>query len=120
MKTQRVFNRLVSNDFANASPEDVKTVALAVWHESFVPTVEHLRKEALKRAGYLVDKLMRFNCVPTAVKQQLCNLRDQLLQFAEAVASKCEKLAKQWGLASDLKREVSSLLEFQTRHYQHA
>lgn len=121
---QKAFNRLVSQDFNSASFDDVKVVALAVWHENFVPVVKGLSDSAKKAAGYLVDKLMRFNCVSNELKKQLGVLLESLKNTvvtspANMKKKGCEKLAQSWGLVSDLKLQVRQLLEFQTRHYVH-
>ena len=120
--TQEVFERLVSREFSSASVEDVKTVALAMWHENFVPNVDHLPESSAKAAGYVVDKLMRFNCVP---QERKSNLRDVLTRLkaispvSPVSVRGCDKLAQNWGLATDLKAQVRELLEYQTRHYKH-
>ncbi len=61
---QEKFDVLVRNKLSKASFEDVKTVALAIWYDGFVPSVEHLKGLSAQVAGYIIDKLMRFNCVP--------------------------------------------------------
>ena len=121
--TQEVFERLVSKSFSKASFDDVKTVTLAVWHENFVPTVEHLSSNAKKAAGYIVDKLMRFSCVSAELKavlrELLSKLKSMVVVACCAAKRGTDKLAQQWGLDSDLKLQIRELLEFQTRHYKH-
>jgi hypothetical protein len=120
---QKAFDSLVMKDFSMASFEDVKTVALAMWHENFVPCVEHLADKSAQAAGYVVDKLMRFNCVSRELKGLLSALLAKLRAVVSVVPVKvrgCDKLAQNWGLMSDLKLQVRQLLEFQTRHYVHA
>lgn len=123
-RTQEVFDRLVSSEFSLASFEDVKAVALAMWHENFVPKVAHLSESAARAAGYVVDKLMRFNCVPQALKEKLrqvlASLKSTFGVKPVAVVEGCDKLALDWGLTSDLKHQVRQLLDYQTRHYQHS
>ncbi len=122
-KAQTTFNSLVNNDFKQASVEDVKVVALAMWHENFVPCVEHFSEKATLAAGYVVDKLMRFNCVSPELKAQLRTLLSKLRQLVKVtpvVVKGCDKLAQRWGLKSDLKMHVRQLSSYQTRHYVHA
>ncbi|MFV8385367.1 hypothetical protein ACNO5E_14865 [Vibrio parahaemolyticus] len=122
-RTQEVFDRLVSSEFSLASFEDVKAVALAMWHENFVPKVTHLPETSAKAAGYVVDKLMRFNCVSPELKAKLRDVLTVLkgmFSFTPVKVKGCEKLAQSWGLATDLKQPVRELLEYQTRHYKHA
>ncbi|WCE31157.1 hypothetical protein [Vibrio sp. SCSIO 43137] len=119
---QQAFNSLVTNDFSNASFDDVKAVALAMWHEEFVPSVDGLSEQSARSAGYLVDKLMRYNCVNDEVKALLRIQVMKLKSTATVVPTedrKCEKLARSWGLHQDLKLQVRQLLEYQTRHYVH-
>ncbi|ENV71695.1 hypothetical protein F946_02775 [Acinetobacter johnsonii ANC 3681] len=121
-RTQEVFDRLVSSEFSLVSFEDVKTVALAMWHENFVPQVKHLSEFSAKAAGYIVDKLMRFNCVSQELKAKLRNVLTELkakFSFTPVKVKNCDKLAQNWGLAEDLKQQVRELLEYQTRHYKH-
>ncbi len=120
--TQEVFDRLVSSEFSLASFDDVKAVALAMWHENFVPSVTHLSETSAKAAGYVVDKLMRFNCVSQELKVKLREVLAVLKErfsFTPVKVKGCEKLAQSWGLATDLKQQVRELLEYQTRHYKH-
>ncbi|MGI3043421.1 hypothetical protein ACRTDM_16985 [Shewanella algae] len=125
-RTQEVFDRLVSSEFSLGSFEDVKTVALAIWHENFVPKVTHLSESSARAAGYVVDKLMRFNCVSQELKAKLRGVLAQLKSMFSFTPVKpvkiegCDKLAQSWGLTTDLKLQVRELLEYQTRHYKHA
>lgn len=129
--TQAAFERLtMSRDFSRVNQEDLKQVALAVWHEGFVPTVTEktVNKSA---AGYVVDKLRRFSCVPESSKVELTHLAERLkassgvamthVDYREklAQAKRLDPLAKDWGLDSDLKQEVRSLMDFQRRNYRH-
>jgi len=120
---QASFDRLVSNGFERAASDDVKAVALAVWHENFVPMVDHLSNESALAAGYVVDKLMRFSCVPVELKKKLAMLLGELREkfvVVPVVKKGCDTLAQQWGLSEDLKHQIRSLLDYQTRHYRHA
>lgn len=121
-RTQEVFDRLVNSEFSLVSFEDVKAVALAMWHENFVPHVKHLSESSAKAAGYIVDKLMRFNCVSQELKAKLRNVLITLkgmFSFTPVKVKSCDKLAQSWGLVEDLKQQVRELLEYQTRHYKH-
>ncbi|MBV1843607.1 hypothetical protein KSX29_23670 [Photobacterium ganghwense] len=93
-----------------------------MWHENFVPRVDHLTDFSAQAAGYVVDKLMRFNCVSQELKRRLCELVARLratVKISPVEVKGCDKLAQQWGLMCDLKLQVRQLLEFQTRHYSH-
>ncbi|EIJ36687.1 hypothetical protein [Thiothrix nivea] len=119
------FERLVSHEFDQASLDDVKVVALGIWYQDFTPDFNHLPQTSLQarlRAGYLVDRLLRYNCVTDERKKLLfanvSKLRS-LLKPPVSTNPQVEPLAKSWGLEHDLKRLAKDLLEYQTRHYQY-
>jgi hypothetical protein len=98
---QRTFDRSVSYDFHQASLEDVKEVALAIWHVNFVPVVDHLSGKSALAAGYVIDKLMRFNCVSQELKSKLREVLSELKFFVNVTlvnVKGCDKLAQKWGL----------------------
>lgn len=124
-KAQTAFNKLVSSDLENVCFDDLKTVALAMWYEDFVPDSSNFSGNDSQVAGYVVDKLMRFNCVPKETKLKLGEFVRQQKNFVQAPVNEMrelrgrDKLALSWGLGSDLKHYVKDLLPFQTRHYAH-
>lgn len=126
MKAQLAFDRLVSQDFKKSSSDDVKTVVLAVWYENFVPDVSKLDFNSARAACYLLDRLMRYNCVSFERQERLLSIINLLsLEFNlddEIVIStdfKVDKSARRWGLNSDLKLILREMLPYQTRHYKH-
>src|SRR5690606_10086173 len=109
-----------------ASPEEVREVAVSVWHQRFTPSFSELTDvEALRTAGYLVDFLSRFHCVEPARKQELqalvSSLKARLPMPPSAPESrhKVDRLAQEWGLSSDLKPFLKSITPYQTRQYTH-
>lgn len=128
MKAQYAFDRLVTNDFSDASYSDVKTVVLSIWHEDFVPKVKHLDSDSARAASYVLDRLMRYNCVSVEQQQLLLSTLKQLsskfevkveVRDAPAPDRKVDKAARKWGLKNDLKAMLKQMLPFQTRHYNH-
>lgn len=124
MYAQDAFTRLISRELLFASTEDVKTVALAIWYHGFVPQTKNLSEPEIRRSGYVIDKLMRFNCVQQPLKDELRKviLELQSLLCADLTGLKlpnqcCDPLAKKWMIDSDLKQHVRQLLEYQSRHY---
>ena len=120
--TQEAFERMIIGDFSLVTFEDIKNVTLAIWHENFIPKVNHLSELSAKYACYVIDKLMRFNCVSVENKIQLRNVLITLkgkFNFMPVEVKNCEKLAQKWGLKEDIKQQVRELLEYQTRHYKH-
>lgn len=118
------FERLVTHDFDQASLEDVKAVALGLWYQDFAPDFTQLpvtNLQSQRRAGYLVDRLLRYNGVSDERKKVLfANVTALKIHLKPAVSIKpnVEPLAKSWGLDQDLKRLAKELLPYQTRHYQ--
>ncbi len=123
--TNTAFERLVTHDFGQASLEDVKTVALGLWYQDFTPDFTQLpttNRQSQLRAGYLVDRLLRYNCVSDERKRLLFASVSALKSHLKPPTSSnphVEPLAKNWGLDQDLKRLAKQLLPYQTRHYQH-
>lgn len=117
--------RVSKSGFLNAPVDDLVTVAVAMWHEGFVPHhawVKKLDQRSLLVVGYLAEFLAGFNV--------LCSEeRNHLLQFAEKLRPAHppsvkpdeyrDELATQWGLEYDLAPYFEHLSHYQTRHYQH-
>ncbi|MEZ9708667.1 hypothetical protein AB4254_08345 [Vibrio breoganii] len=124
MKAQNAFERLVSEDFDHADLADLKLLTLAVWYQAFVPDVEVLELKEARPACYLLDRLMRFNCVSPGQQAKLIAAIDILSKKydvqREGVLStdrKMDKHARSWGLDSGLKLMFKKMLPYQTRHY---
>lgn len=119
---QSVFEKIVSKELSYSNIEDLKTICIAFWYENFVPDIYIFTEHELKRTGYLVDKLMRFNCVSKEQKYKLRNVLDSIKQklfFEDNFLANVESLAKKWNINSDLKHEFRELLFLQKRHYVH-
>ncbi|MEZ5477942.1 MAG: hypothetical protein R3E95_10795 [Thiolinea sp.] len=120
---ESVFQKLATQELHSASLEDVKKLALAVWYEEFTPSFNALPQDdrsALLRAGYLLDRLLRYNCVSTERKKKLFAqvkmLREQVCPI-ETSMERLDPLAKSWELTQDLRHLSQDLLHYQTRHY---
>jgi hypothetical protein len=109
----------------NTPVEDLVMVAIAIWHEGFVPNyswVKKLDQESQLVVGYMVEFFAGFNV--------LCGEeRKKLLQFSEEFKphnpaydkpdDNRDELATEWGLEHDLTLYFEHLSHFQTRHYEH-
>lgn len=124
-EVQKAFDRLTqSNNFSCIDNEDLKIVALAIWHSGFIPIVND-SISSIPVAGYVIDKLRRFSCVPQEAKCELTALTRILKSSLESDAEqknlatnkRLDPLAIEWGLESDLKIEVRRLLKYQSRSY---
>lgn len=128
MNLNQQFKKIISSSFNTLLLEDLKPVVRAIWHENYVPNINllNLESQELNRAGYLVDRFRRFNCVEDSTKQELNYLVKTLKEATlthEKVNSdnpKVEKLAIEWNLNEDVSGFMCDLLEFQTRHYKHS
>ena len=121
--TSTAFERLVTHNFDQATLEDVKAVALGLWYQEFTPDFEQLPETNVQsqlRAGYVVDRFLRYNCVADERKKSLYAAVSKLkclLNPSVSTTPQVEPLAKHWGLDQDLKRLAKDLLVYQTRHY---
>ncbi|MCG7639703.1 hypothetical protein MHN02_20525 [Alteromonas sp. CNT1-28] len=130
---QKTFNEIVDKNLEDASSESIKTLALAIWYENFIPDVSLVcDPQHTQRAGYLLERLLAFHCVAPVVRE---NLREAVHQLEIMVSKRLEMpplssvinnnrlpgdpLAKRWGLQESLKTHIQSLLPYQTRHYIH-
>jgi hypothetical protein len=125
MSLNQQFRKVVSSPLATLSVEELKPIALGVWHEDYTPELNDMNLVELQKAGYLIDRLMRYNCVSVDRKIELLGLvkdiKQNLPQETQAVSSlrNVDPVAKKWNLKEDVSRLISSLLEYQTRHYSH-
>ncbi len=126
MSLDQQFRKAVSSPLATLSAEDLKPIALAVWHEDYAPNLNNMELHELQKAGYVVDRLMRFNCVSNERKRELMglvkNVKQALPEESLCVSSSqdVEPLARKWNLSEDISRAIQALLPYQTRHYTHA
>lgn len=124
MSLNQQFNKFVRSPLSEISVEDFKPLALAIWYEGFTPNVYGLKSNELQKAGYLLDRLMRFNCVSDDRKLELMKIvSDVRLSLKQNLHSPLsladvEPLAQKWNLDEDISLIIQQLLPFQTRHYQ--
>lgn len=120
---QNVFEKLVSKEFSYSEIDDLKTICIATWYENFIPEINYFSEDELRRSAYLVDKLMRFNCVSKEQKYQLKHILDSIKQklfFEDNFLANVEPLAKKWNINSDIQHLFRELLFLQKRHYKHS
>jgi hypothetical protein len=127
MSLNQQFRKAVSSSLDTLSIEDLKPFALALWHEGYVPELDELNEVELQKAGYLIDRLMRYNCISKEHKLKLSKLVKSLKQKlstqletnSSLVNQGVDPLARKWNLSEDVSSLISPLLEYQTRHYVH-
>lgn len=118
---QLEFETLIKKPNQLTASASLKSVALALWYQDFVPSVDSFDGEDLALAGYVLDKLTRYNCLDAEKKAYLrTNLLSALEQKIGSYSSQStskDRLAKQWGTSVDLKKEFRGLMAYQKRHY---
>ena len=127
-KLNRQLKKAVRSPFYSLSAEDLKPIALGFWHEGYQPELSNLDSEELRKAGYLIDRFRGYNCVSRQHKRELGCLAKEIGQnqnlcevFQDVeTAGNIEPLAQKWNLTEDISHLMSSLLEYQTRHYVHS
>ncbi|WP_322002300.1 hypothetical protein [Marinobacter alexandrii] len=103
----------------NSSADEVVTAAVEVWHKRYLPNLSGLSVDEQRVAGYLVDRLSRFNCLSLEQKKLLQGVAAKAKQNVpkRVSHSRVDALAKNWGLEEDLKPFMPALMPYQTRHY---
>ena len=130
-QAQQAFNKIVQTRLTDIPSELLVIVALAIWYEDFVPDITRLTEiTKIKRAGYLLEKLMSFHCVARGVRLTITPAINELIRKAsdhidllpiESVLItkqfSGDGLALRWGLTEDIHVQVQDLLPYQTRTY---
>lgn len=127
MSLNQQFRHAVSSSFIHLSAAEFKPIALAIWYEGYTPNLDDLKPDELQKAGYLVDRLMRFNCVSDDRKLELMKLVQDVrhsLRLSNEIPAilssvNVEPLARIWYLREDISHLIQPLLVYQTRHYTH-
>ena len=60
---QLEFETLVKKTNQPTTSESLKLVALALWYQDFVPSVDSFNGQDVGLAGYILDRLTRYNCL---------------------------------------------------------
>ncbi len=121
MRSQDAFERLISQEPMNADFKDLKRLALAVWYEEFTPDVSAVSGYEAQVTCYLLERLIRFNCVDDNRYEELEGMIKRIekdLVIHHTNDYHISKFARKWGLNSDMNALIRKLLPYQTRHYQ--
>lgn len=115
---QRRLTRLAQQGLRLASRDDVVLLADAIWYGGFTPQLKGLSEKAVREAGYVVERLARFNVLPKARKEELrAAVRPYRPSFKTGNLPGQDVLASIWGASADLSRFFEDLLPLQTRQY---
>ena len=115
----RVFLEIAQKGLERASSQEVTQVALELWYQNYLPSLAGLSVEDKRVAGYLVDRLSRFNCLVPEQKAKLQEVAASVKAVLPPRVStvKVDAVAKEWGLDHDLRPFMKDLLPLQTRHF---
>lgn len=113
-----LLSALVRTGLAHADAGLLRDVAEALWYEGKIPELSLVPEELRATAGYVADRLVRFNVVPKAQKSLVLLA---LAPFKPEAASCClhhrDPLAVQWAAREDLTERLPELMPYQTRQY---
>lgn len=112
-----VLGQLVGQGFTRADSGLLREVAERLWYSHSVPDLTKVPSRLRADAGYLVDRLARFNVLS---KEQKLLVMTALSPFKpiQPVASACkDPLAVTWGASMDLTTRLPELMPYQTRQY---
>ena len=121
MALERMLGDVARQGFARVDPELLREVAERLWYVGEVPNLAEVPAKLRPDAGYLVDRLARFNVLP---KEQKLRLLSAVRQYqppppapGAAVAGRKDPLAVAWGASMDLTSRLGELMQYQTRQY---
>ena len=91
-------------------------------YEDYTPKLDGLKSLELRRAGYLLDLFMSFNCVSDTRQLELMRLTQQIKEKLPNIEpvnfhSSLDPIATEWHLDEDISTAIQPLLKYQTRHY---
>lgn len=103
---QAEFESLVRKPNQSTASKSLKSVALALWYQDFVPNVDSFDGQDAALAGYVLDRLTRYNCLGAEKKSflrahLLPKLEQKLPTYPTESHSK-DAIAKQWGTSVEV------------------
>lgn len=128
------YHNLLLNVLASDSPEsaasEICELAEATWYRGFLPDVDKVPKNLLRKAAYFADFLASNQVMPVeqsrALKAQLKKVWPELSEASteafylgqEVTKTNRDALAAKWGLTAGLQAKlVPGLLDLQRRSY---
>ncbi|NMG17661.1 hypothetical protein [Aromatoleum bremense] len=121
MALERMLGDVARQGFARVDPDLLREVAERLWYVGEVPNLAEVPAKLRPDAGYLVDRLARFNVLPKEQKLRLLSAVRQYqppLPAPSAGVARCkDPLAVAWGASMDLTSRLGELMPYQTRQY---
>ncbi|OZG70327.1 hypothetical protein BTA51_26800 [Hahella sp. CCB-MM4] len=124
-EVHNALERVANSGLVDTPVDDLVMVALAVWHEGFVPDeVWAKRLDSMSQlvVGYVVKFLSRFNVLCAEEYEKLQQFSAKLKPSTPPQVKPDEyrdDLATAWGLEHDLTPYFKHISHYQTRHYVH-
>ncbi|WP_407277589.1 hypothetical protein U5817_13055 [Aromatoleum evansii] len=121
MALERMLGDVARQGVAHVAPELLREVAERLWYAGEVPNLAKVPANLRPDAGYLVDRLARFNVLPKERKLQVLSAVRQYQPAsptpAADVTGRKDPLAVAWGASMDLTSRLGELMPYQTRQY---
>lgn len=121
MTLERMLGDVARQGFARVDAELLREVAERLWYADEVPDLAEVPAKLRPDAGYLVDRLARFNVLPKEQKLRLLSAVRQYQPLPSPpqaeVADRKDPLAVAWGASMDLTSRLGELMPYQTRQY---
>ena len=118
---EKMLGDVVCQGLLRAESGLLRQVAERLWYGRSVPDLSKVPEPYRRDAGYLVDRLARFNVVKAARKEKvLVALLPYKPQGVEQEQNFRDVLALVWGASSELTPRLAELLPYQTREYAEA
>lgn len=121
MTLERMLGDVARQGFARVDAELLREVAERLWYADEVPDLAEVPAKLRPDAGYLVDRLARFNVLPKEQKLRLLSAVRQYQPLPSppqaGVGDRKDPLAVAWGASMDLTSRLGELMPYQTRQY---
>ena len=118
---EKMLGDVVCQGLLRAESGLLRQVAERLWYGRSVPDLSKVPEPYRRDAGYLVDRLARFNVVKAARKEKVLAA---LLPYKPESAGQGpfyrDVLAQAWGASWELTPRLAELLPYQTREYAEA
>lgn len=103
---------------AHVSSEVLQQVAEGLWYQQWVPDLSQVPDKYRMDAGYVVDRLLRFNVLTKEQKLTVLSALEPYKPRESKAATNCkDPLALSWGARADLTSRFPELMPLQTRQY---
>lgn len=109
---------LARQGVARVSPAILQQVAEGLWYEKKVPDLSRVPVRYRRDAGYVVDRLLRFNVLSKEQKLAVLRALEPFKPKEAGSSMACrDPLALAWGAQADLTSRFPELMPLQTRQY---